>query len=203
MDMSRPDALILDYGEVLSLPQPPDAVARMAETIGAAPDAFAPAYWRHRRAYDLGLPAGDYWQRVADDLSIAGPPPAADLIAIDVDSWMSFREDMWRLAADARAAGIRTAVLSNGIREVLAHLDAERPLPARFDVVVISFEVGCAKPDPEIFQITLDRLGVAADRALFVDDRRENIDAAERLGIETLHFTGAHRMEELKRRLGT
>ena len=116
---------------------------------------------------------------------------------------MSFREDMWRLAADARAAGIRTAVLSNGIREVLARLDAERPLPARFDVVVISFEVGCAKPDPEIFQITLDRLGVAADRALFVDDRQENIDAAGRLGIETLHFTGAHRMEELKRRLGT
>jgi putative hydrolase of the HAD superfamily len=201
MDMSRPGALILDYGEVLSLPQSPGAVARMAETIGAAPDDFAPAYWRHRRAYDLGLPAGDYWQRVADDLSIAGPPPAADLIAIDVDSWMSFREDMWRLAADARAAGVRTAVLSNGIREVLARLDVERPLPALFDVVVISFEVGCAKPDPEIFQITLDRLGVAAGRALFVDDRQENIDAAQRLGIETLHFTGAHRTEELKRRL--
>ena len=200
--MTRPQALILDYGEVLSLPQRPDAIGRMAARLGVGPDAFAAAYWRHRRAYDLGLPASEYWQHVATDLSIDGPPPAADLIAVDVESWMSFREEMWQLAAEARAAGIRTAVLSNGIREVLARLDIERPLSARFDVVVISYEVGCAKPDPEIYQITLDRLGVAPGDALFVDDRVENIDGAARLGIETLHFAGADRMNELRRRMG-
>jgi FMN phosphatase YigB (HAD superfamily) len=41
------------------------------------------------------------------------------------------------------------------------------------------------------------------ERALFVDDRLENIDAARRLGIDTLHFTGGDRIEELRRRLGT
>ncbi len=199
--MTRPAALILDYGEVLSLPQHPDAIARMASTLGVVPEAFAPVYWRHRRAYDLGLSAGEYWRRVATDLSLAGTPPADDLIAIDVDSWMSFREEMWQLAAGARAAGIRTAVLSNGIREVLARLAIVRPLPAHFDVVVISYEVGCAKPDPEIFQITLDRLGVAPGQALFVDDRVENIDGARRLGIDTLHFTGANPMGELRKRI--
>jgi putative hydrolase of the HAD superfamily len=199
--MPKPGALILDYGEVLSLPQPPKALARMAETIGANTDAFAPAYWRHRRAYDLGLPAGEYWQRVADDLSIAGRPPVTELVALDVDSWMSFREEMWQFAAEARAGGIRTAVLSNGIRDVLARLDVERPLTAHFDVVVISFEVGCVKPDPEIFQLTLDRLGVAPADALFVDDRLENIEGARRLGIDTFHFTGAYPMDGLRRRI--
>jgi putative hydrolase of the HAD superfamily len=201
--MTRPEALILDYGEVLSLPQPPGAIARMAAHLGAAPEAFAAAYWRHRRSYDLGLPADEYWQRVASDLSIDGTPPTAALIAVDVASWMSFREDVWRLAAEARAAGIRTAVLSNGIREVLAELEIQRPLPVHFDVVVISYDVGCAKPDPRIFQITLERLGMPPERALFVDDRLENIDAARRLGIDTLHFTGGDRIEELRRRLGT
>jgi putative hydrolase of the HAD superfamily len=199
--MPRPDALILDYGEVLSLPQHPDAIARMAAQLGVPPEWFAPAYWRHRRSYDLGLPAHEYWQRVASDLSINGNPPAADLIAIDVASWMSFRDEMWQLAADARAAGIRTAVLSNGIREVLAQLDIERPLPAHFDVVVISFDVGCAKPDAQIYQITLDRLGVAPADALFVDDRAENIEGARRLGIGTLHFEGPHLIDELRWRM--
>ena len=199
--MPRPDALILDYGEVLSLPQHPDAIARMAAQLGVRPERFAPAYWRHRRSYDLGLPAHEYWQRVASDLSINGNPPAEDLIAIDVASWMSFRDEMWQLAADARAAGIRTAVLSNGIREVLAQLDIERPLPAHFDVVVISFDVGCAKPDAQIYQITLDRLGVAPADALFVDDRAENIEGARRLGIGTLHFEGPHLIDELRWRM--
>jgi putative hydrolase of the HAD superfamily len=199
--MPRPDALILDYGEVLSLPQHPDAIARMAAQLGVPPERFAPAYWRHRRSYDLGLPAHEYWQRVASDLSINGNPPAEDLIAIDVASWMSFRDEMWQLAADARAAGIRIAVLSNGIREVLAQLDIERPLPAHFDVVVISFDVGCAKPDAQIYQITLDRLGVAPADALFVDDRAENIEGARRLGIGTLHFEGPHLIDELRWRM--
>jgi putative hydrolase of the HAD superfamily len=201
--MARPSALILDYGEVLSLPQHPDAIARMAAQLDVPSERFAQAYWRHRRSYDLGLPGREYWRRVASDLSIDRDPPAADLIAIDVASWMSFREEMWQLAADARAAGIRTAVLSNGIREVLAQLDIERPLPAHFDVVVISFDVGCAKPDPQIYQITLDRLGVARGDALFVDDRAENIEGARQLGIETLHFTAPERIDELKRRIGT
>ena len=92
------------------------AARSIADRLGAVPEAFAPVYWRHRRAYDLGLSAGEYWRRVATDLSLAGTPPADDLIAIVVDSWMSFRVEMWQLAAGARAAGIRTAVLSNGIR---------------------------------------------------------------------------------------
>ena len=202
MRTARPSALILDYGEVLSLPQHPDAIARMAAQLDVPVERFTQAYWRHRRSYDLGLPAREYWRRVASDLSIDGDPPAADLIAIDVASWMSFREEMWQLAAVARAAGIRTAVLSNGIREVLAQLDVERPLPAHFDVVVISCDVGCAKPDPRIYQITLDRLGVAPADALFVDDRAENIEGARQLAIETLHFTGPERIDELKSRIG-
>ena len=59
-----------------------------------------------------------------------------------------------------------------------------------FDVVVVSYEVGLAKPDPRIFELCLSRLGAQAGEALFVDDRAENVAAAERLGLRTLLFTG-------------
>jgi HAD superfamily hydrolase (TIGR01509 family) len=63
--------------------------------------------------------------------------------------------------------------------------------------VVVSCEVGVAKPDPLIFQMCLTRLGVEPSRALFVDDRIENIEGAARLGLRTFHFIGADAVPRL------
>jgi putative hydrolase of the HAD superfamily len=57
-----------------------------------------------------------------------------------------------------------------------------------FDELIISAEVGIAKPDPRIYHLALERLGVAAGEAVFVDDFLENIDAAQALGLHTVHF---------------
>lgn len=58
-----------------------------------------------------------------------------------------------------------------------------------FDVVVDSCEVGLRKPDPEIYRITCERLGVAPERASFVDDVGANVEAARDLGMVAIHFT--------------
>ncbi len=92
-------------------------------------------------------------------------------------------------------------MLSNGVPEVMARIRAERTLESWFVVVVVSCEVGCTKPDPRIYEICLSRLGVAADRTLFVDDRAVNVEAAAQLGIQTLHFTGDHSMRDLRLRV--
>jgi len=112
------------------------------------------------------------------------------LIDMDVSSWAEYRDEVWDLARSFRAGGGRTAFLSNGVPETMTRLRAERPLDRWFDVVVVSYEVGLAKPDPRIFELCLSRLGAHPREALFVDDRAENVAAAERLGIRTFHFTG-------------
>ncbi len=188
-------ALILDYGDVLSRPQRDRCVQAMADRLGVPEDAFRAAYRQHRRPYDAGLPAADYWRRVLDSLgrsTLAMDTVATIewLIATDVDSWTEYREDTWALAREFRAGGRLTAFLSNGIPEVMARLRAERALGSCFDVIVVSSEVGLTKPDPRIFELCLARLGVDAGRALFVDDRIENVEAAAGVGLRTLHFTG-------------
>ena len=187
-------ALILDYGNVLTHVQRDHWFELMAAEVGAPGDRFRDAYWGHRHAYDAGLPAHDYWRRVAE----AAGRPVGDmpgpmigrLIDMDVSSWAEYRDEVWDLARSFRAAGGRTAFLSNGVPETMTRLRAERALDGWFDVVVVSYEVGLAKPDPRIFELCLSRLGVHAGEALFVDDRAENVAAAERLGMRTLHFTG-------------
>lgn len=82
---------------------------------------------------------------------------------------------------------LRTALLSNaspGLRDLLDGLG----VTDLFDVVVISGEVGVQKPDPAIYHLLLDRLDLSAGETIFVDDFIRNIEAAQRLGMRTLHF---------------
>lgn len=199
------DALILDFGEVLVRPQSRDAIARMAQLVNISAGDFQNRYWSHRLAYDGGLTAAEYWRRVLEGLDVPSPEMdrlVTDLIGADYDSWTVYRPEVWEIAAAFRASGGRTAILSNGVPEIMGRLRTERSLAEFFDAIVVSYEVACAKPDPAIYGICLDRLRVPAESALFVDDRVENLEAAARLGIQTLHFTRDESVEELRMRLG-
>ena len=80
----------------------------------------------------------------------------------------------------------------------MARVRADHPLETRFDAVVISCEVGLAKPDPRIFRLCLERLGLSAGAALFVDDRADNVQAAAGVGLRTLRFEGPDALERLQ-----
>jgi putative hydrolase of the HAD superfamily len=199
--MARPAGLILDYGNVLSRAQDQTWMDRAARRLGADVAVFRAAYWRHRPAYDADLPAAAYWRRVA---AAARPAAALDpgdlawLVASDVASWSDYHDEVWALAARFRATGGRTGLLSNSGPEIMARVRADHPLEARFDAVVISCEVGLAKPDPRIFRLCLERLGLPAGAALFVDDRADNVEAAAGVGLQTLQFEGPDALERLR-----
>ena len=198
-------ALILDYGNVLSHDQPANWFARVADRLGVSDADLRTAYWSHRAGYDAGLPAAEYWQQVLASLPGGAERLRASvdwLIQADVASWTEFREEMWTLAKRFRDRGGRTAVLSNGVVDVTAAIRARRSLESWFDVVVVSCEVGCAKPDPQIYRLCLSRLAVDAADALFVDDRLENVEAAAALGLQTLHFVGTDALDRLRALIG-
>lgn len=202
--MPRPAGLILDYGNVLTLPQDETWMADAARRWGADVAAFRDAYWRHRLAYDADLPALAYWRRVLADARPGGPAldDPAWLIAADVASWTIYDEPVWALADGFRTAGGRTALLSNSGPEVMARVRADRALETRFDAVVISSEVGLTKPCAGIFRLCLERLGLPAGATLFVDDRADNVEGAARVGLRTLHFDGPGALERLRAEIG-
>ena len=164
--MARPAGLILDYGNVLTRAQDQTWMDTAARRLGADIAAFRAAYGQHRHAYDADLTAAAYWGRVlAASRSGTGAPGAEDLewlIKADIASWSVYHDEVWALAATFRQTGGRTAFLSNSGPEVMARVRAHRPLEARFDAVIISCEVGLSKPDPRIYQLCLDRLGLPA-----------------------------------------
>lgn len=94
------------------------------------------------------------------------------------------------LLRDARAAGLPVLLVTNATPWLaddlaLLGLTGEDGL---FDAVLSSADLGVTKPDPRIYREAVRRAGVAADRCLFVDDRRENVDAAVALGMRGLLY---------------
>ena len=98
-------------------------------------------------------------------------------------------EPMIELMRDLRARGYRMALLTNNIREWEPLWRAMLPVDEIFEVVVDSAFVGVRKPEPEIYRLTLERLGdIAPEAALFVDDVELNCEAARRLGMRAVRF---------------
>jgi putative hydrolase of the HAD superfamily len=83
-----------------------------------------------------------------------------------------------------RAAGLKTALVTNNAFEIRDRWRAMLPIAELFDDVVDSSEVGVRKPDPAIYELALERLGgLAAEASIFLDDLPANLEAAEALGM--------------------
>ena len=87
-----------------------------------------------------------------------------------------------------RSRGYRMAICTNNVREWDGRWRAMLPVEEIFDVVVDSSFVGVRKPEPRIYELTLERLEVNADEALFIDDIEINCEAAGELGMRTVWF---------------
>lgn len=88
-----------------------------------------------------------------------------------------------------RQADYRTGLLSNFMDEARHVWTEVYPFIDLFDGIVISAEVGLVKPDPQIYPLATQSVGVDLSEALFIDDFSENIEAAKRLGMQTIHYT--------------
>lgn len=83
----------------------------------------------------------------------------------------------------------KVAMLSNVGRGVINRLFSTNELAELFDVVVLSSEVGMVKPDPDIYCLAAERLGIAPEDCLMVDDLTENIIGAQSIGMQGLVFS--------------
>ena len=99
------------------------------------------------------------------------------------------------LMRELRGRGLRMALLTNNVREWEPQWRAKLPeIDEIFEVVVDSAFVGMRKPDPEIYELTLERLGdIEAGECLFVDDVDVNCETARSLGMHAIHYLDAER----------
>ena len=193
--VSTPRTVILDCGGVLGLPQDQTQAAAMAALCGLSLESFRALYARDRLELDRGtLPMEEYWGRI---LRAAGVSPTPGLIARierhDAEGWSRVNEVVVAWSRELRAAGYRTAILSNMPPDKLAFMRESGRFDwiGEFEVALFSCDVALIKPEPSFYLLCLERLGAAPAECLFLDDVPANVEAARALGIHAFVFRSA------------
>jgi putative hydrolase of the HAD superfamily len=216
--MSEPvEAVIWDYGGVISSPlfrgigrfeadmgYPEGSVLELifgesayigGEGGGDPGDGAAPAAasavthdWHRLETGQIGL--DEYMAGVVERApQVLGRP-------IDLDAYRQFTRDMplgihWPVVhriQRLQTEGLKLALLTNNVKEFGSAWRATFPVDELFEVVVDSSEVGVRKPDQRIYLLTCERLAVEPTTAVFIDDNRDNVDAARAVGMEAVQF---------------
>ncbi len=191
--------VLWDLGGVLLRTEDASGRRRWESQLGLEPGQLERLVFEGRasRAATLGrASAGEIWTEVLAALGL----PESERGTLSQDFFAGDRLDGRLLEAIQRLRPARkTGLITNAWPDVRRWIDLEWRLADLFDVVVISAEVGLAKPDPRIYRLALDRLGVSPQEALFIDDAAENVEAAVALGLRGLRFVNSDQvLDELQ-----
>jgi len=184
------EAVLFDYGLVLSGPPDPAAWAQMLNITGLNDEHFHAAYWAPRRAYDRGThTAAEYWVTAGKHADThLTPAQITDLIAADTALWTQPNQPMIDWAARLQSVGTRTGILSNLGDEMTAGVLDKMPWLSAFHHRIFSHTLKLAKPEPEIYRHAAEGLETPPAHILFVDDRADNCDAGRAAGMQAIQY---------------
>jgi epoxide hydrolase-like predicted phosphatase len=191
-------ALIFDFGGVLMRTRTGGSRRALEQRLGLPPNTIEARVFN----CDLSLKAmcgevseEDLWRTLERELDL----PRFSM------TWQEFQEDFFaedfldeELVALIQGVrpGLKTGLISNAWDGLRAVLQTRIPIADAFDVLVISAEEKIMKPDPRIYHLALERLGLQPHEAIFVDDFIENIEAARAVGLIGLHFKSSQQVQQ-------
>lgn len=175
--------VVFDLGRVVFAQDPAKSTAEFKQFFSYVSLTPMPQFWTD---YDMGVLS---FEQVAEELAAyrgVEPEFAREMITIAIGKQETIRPTE-KLIDELKAAGYKLYVLSNMSREFIDFLRKQK-VYENFDGDVVSCEVGIVKPMPEIYDLLLERFNLDPSETIFIDDRKENVDAADAKGIATFHF---------------
>jgi putative hydrolase of the HAD superfamily len=197
-------AVAFDFGNVISQPQDASTMELMG-VIGDISEADARRIvFDGRDDWDRGSVAGpEFFRR---GFAALGKDPDEGVLQAfmraDLESWTNLDEGTLALIDGVKAAGLKTAILSNMPHEFVGTARKRFPFFGAVDAAVLSCEHGVIKPEPAIFAILLEKLALSGPEVVFFDDIEKNVQAARTAGIQAFLWKGADAARGTLRDLG-
>jgi haloacid dehalogenase superfamily, subfamily IA, variant 3 with third motif having DD or ED len=187
---------MLDMGGVLTQKHRLEKVDEMMSLLGldCSREAFLETYFRLRNEYDRGaIDGASYWEAVGRSFGVGlDASTIRSLVLVDLQSWFNMRPSMLDFLGGVQSRIKRLVLLSN------IHFDGAEYIrtgpgtswASRFDLLILSCDHLLIKPDAAIYELALEKAGVQASEALFVDDNIENVEGALQVGMNSFQFLG-------------
>lgn len=195
--MGKIQAIIFDWGGVLIEDPAPGLVKYCAKALGVDEDKYRYAYGICMDDFQTGrVNEQQFWMNMTNRLNAClgeadrrSRVPMPETTSLWGDAFAAVyipRTGLFSWAAQMRKTGCKIAILSNTEKPAVEFFRKQNY--DMFDVQVFSCLEGIRKPQMEIYELTLARLGIPSGQTLFIDDKRDYTDAAERVGIKTILF---------------
>jgi putative hydrolase of the HAD superfamily len=182
--MHQYTTIFFDWGGVVSNDPGDDFLRMLLTELGATPAQVEEIYETYMRRFMRGeLSESEYWQELRSIYGLT----IHDSISEEFKRWqgLTANDDILNLVTEAKQQGLRTAVLSNVI-EPTYNVIAAAGYYDYFDEVIASWQVGSAKPEPEIYKIALQQLETTAEASIFIDDKQKCLAPAAAMGFKTI-----------------
>ena len=196
-------AVFFDLGGVIARTEQPEPRTKLADSLGLTYAEIDKLVFDNEssKQASLGLiTETQHWQNVASSLNL----PESEVGRLRTEFFAGDRIDreLVDLMRSLRPA-IKVGLISNAWSELRAYIE-EQNFADAFDDIVISAEVGFAKPDPRIYQAALQNLQVLPAESVFLDDMLKNVEAARKIGMHAIQFVQPEQaIAELKTLLAT
>jgi putative hydrolase of the HAD superfamily len=201
-------AVVFDLGGVV-FPSPFEAFDGYDESAGLPPGTVRglirfsseTGAWAALERNELSF--DEFFTELEAEATDAGFDLDAAALMAAVGSGFGARPEMLHAIERIRAAGLKVGALTNNWAAPEGRSERDGVRNLAFDVVVESAVEGLRKPDPKIYELVLDRLGVAAEATVFLDDLGINLKPARAMGMTTIKVTDPGRaLAELEQVLG-
>lgn len=182
-------AVIFDFGGVILRTQDWHGRGKWEQKLGLAENELEAIVFNSdmgRRAQLGHVSYAEHWSRLGQHFNLS----AAEQKGLEADFWAGDVLDVELVTLIRQLkTNHKTGLISNAFDDLRVSLTNHFHIDDAFDVIVISGEEGIMKPDARLYQIALDRLGVAPHESIFIDDFRHNIEGAQAVGMAGIHYS--------------
>lgn len=181
-------AAIFDWGGVIALNPGGGWLNILADKLGISLEELL-THWRAAGYSDLSkgmINVEEFWSRFEKSYGRDLPQDKDEIWS--QGSALTPIPEMLTFVEELKQRGLKVAILSNTVPP-MSKLTRASNLYELFDPVVLSDEIGMVKPDNEIYEYTLSKLGVEGSECIFIDDLPRNLDAAQKQGMHTILAT--------------
>lgn len=193
---AEPQAIVFDFGGVMTGKPNKDVVVHfLRETFHFTPLEFEKVNREKHKAIEEGKTDLQFWLEYADRKHIQLPSSWANSFYDVMRAAIGANPQMFQLVNELKQRGYQIVLLSN-IDRRLGNLIKELGYYDCFDQCLLSYEIGYEKPDTRIYLYLLNKLVLEPADIVFIDDRKDNVDSANSVGIDAIHFTSCDQLKD-------
>lgn len=186
-DKGRFKVIAFDFGSVIAKANWQEVASFVAQSLHISEKEATEVLQKLKEQTKKGEKEQDFWLAYAYSKNIKLPDNWQEQLDKAKLQAIKVIPGMIELVLDLKKHGYQTALLSNTSKN---QADIKRKLGYYnlFNPVLLSYEIGVRKPNPEAYKILLSKLQVPAEAVLFIDNQLKNVEAAKSLGIEGIVF---------------